>query len=162
MERKITWLSSALAIGMMIVISGCSKTASAPKPDEEIKGPTETVVLNMVSTSNESKVGSLYIDNMNGRARARIQMDSGYYTQGSNMKANITLTTPSGTVLYANCQDVSGTNGQCSTFPITVLKDNSDALFSKITSTDGLVFNVLDKDNKVYARSTSQTIVINN
>jgi hypothetical protein len=162
MEKKITRLSSALVIAVLVIFYGCSKTASAPTPEPEIKGPTETVVLNMVSASDDSKVGSLYIDNMNGRARARIHMDSGYYTAGANMKANITLTTPDGTVVYANCQDVSGSNGQCSTFPITVLKDNSDALFGKIVSTDGIVFNVLDRNNKVFARSTSQTIVINN
>jgi hypothetical protein len=162
MEKKITQFSTLMLIAIMVIIYGCSKTASAPKPEPEIKGPTETVVLNMVSASNEAKVGSLYIDNMNGKARARIHMDSGYYKPGSDMKANITLTTSDGTVIFANCKDVSGSNGQCSTFPITVLKDNSDALFSKIVSTDGIVFNVLDKDNKVYARSTSQTIVINN
>ncbi|MCE3282931.1 MAG: hypothetical protein K0Q66_1668, partial [Chitinophagaceae bacterium] len=50
----------------------------------------------------------------------------------------------------------------CSTFPITVLKDNSDAMFQAITSTGGIVFNVLDKDNNVFAKSVKSTIVIDN
>jgi len=56
---------------------------------------------------------------------------------------------------------VSGKDGQCTTFPITVLNDNSDALFEKIT-TDCIVFNVLDKNNNVYAKSAKHTIVIDN
>jgi hypothetical protein len=161
MKGKNILLQSALAVLLATGIYSCSKTAASPKEDE-VKAPTETVVLNMVSVSDESKIGSLYIDNMNGRARARMHIDSGYYTSGTNMKANITLTTADGTVVYAHCQDVNGSNGQCTTFPITVMSDNSDAAYQKIISTHGLVFNVLDRNNRVYARSASQTIVINN
>jgi hypothetical protein len=99
---------------------------------------------------------------MNGKARARISMNNGYYTAGNNMKTNITLTDANGTALYAHCQDVNGNTGQCSTFPITVLKDNSDALFDKITTTEGLVFNVMDNNNNVFARSAKYTIAIDN
>jgi hypothetical protein len=159
MEKKNTLLSVAFAMLLAITLLGCSKTASAPK--EEVKGPTETVVLNMVDISNNN-VGTLYIDNMNGKAQARIKMDSGYYTAGTDMKANVTLTDANGTAVYALCTDVSGKDGQCKTYPITVLKDNSDAVYQSITSTNGIVFNVYDKDNKVYARSTKQTIVIDN
>jgi hypothetical protein len=158
MEKINTLLKPALAMLLAIAIFGCSKTASEPN---EVKGPKETVVLNLVDVSDQ-KVGSLYIDNMNGRARARIAMDNGYYTPGTDMKANITLTDANGTTVYAHCQDVSGNTGQCSTFPITVLKDNSDALYGQITSTSGLVFNVMDKNNNVFAKSARQTIVIDN
>lgn len=139
--------------------SGCSKSAASP--DEEISGPKETVVLPMFNTTDQ-QVGSLYIDNMNGRARARISIDNGFYTLGENMKTNVTLTTASGTTVYALCTELDGTNGKCTTFPIKVLSDNSDASFSGVTSTSGLVFNVLDKNNNVYARSAKHTIVIDN
>jgi hypothetical protein len=161
MERINTLIKSAcfalLATG--IISSGCSKTAAAP--EEEIQGPKETVVLNLVDVQDK-KVGSLFIDNMNGKAQARISMDSGYYYTDANMKANITLTTTDGTLVYAHCADVNSRDGKCSTFPITVLKDNSDAMFQAITSTGGIVFNVLDKDNNVFAKSVKSTIVIDN
>jgi hypothetical protein len=160
MEKLNTLIRSALMLMLVVVLlNACSKTAA--RPNDEIKGPSETVVLNLVDVNNK-EVGSLYIDNMNGRAQARISMDSGYYNAGQDMKANITLTTSNGTTLYANCTDVSGGNGKCSTFPIKVLKNNSDALFQEITSTDGIVFNVLDRNNNVFARSTQHTVVIDN
>jgi hypothetical protein len=111
---------------------------------------------------SNNKVGALYIDNMDGKAQARIKMDSGRYTAGTDMKANVTLTDANGTSVYALCTDVSGKDGQCKTFPITVLQDNSDALYQNIISTTGIVFNVFDKNNNVYAKSTKQTIVIDN
>jgi hypothetical protein len=155
MERMRTYFKAAVA-GVAMALLGCSKTASAP---EEIQGPSETIVLNMVDVSNKT-VGALYIDNMNGKAQARIKMNEGSYTAGTNMKANITLTDGSTTTVYANCQDVSGKDGQCKTFPITVLNDNSDALFEKIARTDGIVFNVLDQNNNVYAKSKQHTIIL--
>jgi hypothetical protein len=158
MEKINTLLRSACLIMLAIgVFSGCSKTAAEP----EIPGPKETVVLNLVDVQDQ-KVGSLFIDNMNGKAQARISMDSGYYYTDANMKANITLSTPDGTVLYAHCTDVNSKDGKCSTFPITVLKDNSDALFRAITTTSGIVFNVMDKNNNVFAKSVKHTIVIDN
>lgn len=151
--------SAFILVLVVILLNACSKTAASP--NDEIKGPSETVVLNLVDVNNH-EVGSLYIDNMNGRAQARISMDSGYYSAGQDMKANITLTTTDGTTLYANCTDVNGGTGKCSTFPIKVLKNNSDALFKEITSTEGIVFNVLDRNNNVFARSTQHTVVIDN
>jgi hypothetical protein len=160
MEKLKTFVRSALMLMLVVVLlNACSKTAA--RPNDEMKGPSETVVLNLVDVNNQ-EVGSLYIDNMNGRAQARISMDSGYYTAGQDMKTNITLTTTAGTTLYANCTDVSGGNGKCSTFPIKVLKNNSDALFKEITGTEGIVFNVLDRNNNVFARSTQHAIVIDN
>lgn len=157
MERTNTLTRMLLAILLVTGIFGCSKTATQP----EVRGPKETIVLDMVDISNNT-VGTLYIDNMDGKAQARIKMNDGTYTAGNNMKANITLTDANGTVIYANCQDVSGANGQCKTFPITVLSDNSDASYQKITSTNGIVFNVMDKNNNVFAKSTKTTIVIDN
>ncbi len=160
MEKLNKIVRSALMLVLVVVLlNACSKTAA--RPNDEIKGPSETVVLSLVDVNNQ-EVGSLYIDNMNGRAQARVRLDSGYYTTGQDMKTNITLTTTAGTTLYANCTDVSGGNGKCSTFPIKVLKNNSDALFNEITSTEGIVFNVLDRNNNVFARSTQHTIVIDN
>ncbi|HEX6914438.1 MAG TPA: hypothetical protein VF145_04315 [Chitinophagaceae bacterium] len=138
--------------------SGCTKSAANP---EEIKGPKETVVLPLLNISDQ-QVGSLYIDDMSGRARARISLNNGYYTAGENMKANVTLTSGSGTTVYAHCTDVDGGTGKCTTFPIKVLSDNSDATFSHVTTTNGLVFNVLDRNNNVFARTAKHTIVIDN
>jgi len=81
MERIGTFLKPVAAAIAMAAIFGCSKTASEP----EIQGPKETVVLNMLDVSNNT-VGSLYIDNMNGKAQARIKMKNGYYTTGTDMK----------------------------------------------------------------------------
>lgn len=160
MKRTNTLLRSACAVLLGIFMFGCSKTAS--EPNNEVKGPKETVVLNMVDVSNSNTLGTLYIDNMNGRAQARIEMNQGAYTAGNDMKANITLTDANGATVYALCQSVSGSDGKCKTFPITVLQDNSDALYEKIISTNGLAFNVLDKNNNVYATSAKRTIVIDN
>ena len=155
--EKILLRSGLILLIAISFLSGCSKTAAEP----EIRGPQETVILSLVDVSDQ-QVGNLYIDNMNGRAQARISLDSGYYTAGQNLKANITLTTADGTAVYAHCTDVNGNTGKCNTFPIKVLEDNSDALFKEITSTDGIVFNVLDANNNVFARSEQYTIVINN
>lgn len=158
MEKISTLLKSActamLAIGLL---SGCSKTAAEP----EIKGPKETIVLPLVDMSN-AQVGSLYIDDMGGRAQARIELDKGHYTAGQNMKANVTLTSGGNTAVYAHCTDVDGNTGKCNTFPIKVLRDNSDALFTGITTTQGIVFNVMDRNNNVYARTAKHTIVMDN
>lgn len=157
MERKCTWMTSLTAMGIAVMMFGCSKTATEP----EVKGPKETVVLNLVDVSNNT-VGAVFIDNMDGRAQARIRMNNGSYSAGTDMKANITLSDGSTTTVYANCKDVSGKDGQCSTFPITVLSDNSDALYQKVITTNGLVFNVMDANNHVVARSARHTIVIDN
>lgn len=156
MERIHTFFKTAIAAFAMVAMFGCSKTASEP----EIQAPKETIVLDMVDVSNNN-VGALYIDNMNGKAQARIKMKTGYYTTGIDMKANITLSDGSSTTVFANCTDVSGKDGQCTTFPITVLNDKSDALFDKVTK-DGIVFNVLDKNNQVFAKSAKHIIVIDN
>lgn len=159
MERINTIARSAFTMLLAIAIfSGCSKTASAP---DEVQGPKETIVLPLVDISN-NEVGSLYIDDMNGRAQARISMKNGHYTAGQNMKANITLTTTDGTAVYANCADVNGNTGKCNTFPIKVLSNNSDATFEYVARTQGIVFNVLDRNNNVYAKSVKFTIVIDN
>jgi len=160
MEKLNTVIRSAFTIMLIAVLfNACSKTAA--RPNDEMKGPSETVVLNLVDV-NDQKVGSLYIDNMNGRAQARFSMDSGYYSAGKNMKANITMHTVNGTSVYAHCTDVSGNTGKCNTFPIKVLNKNSDALFQEIVSTDGIVFNVLDANNNVFASSKQLSIVIDN
>ncbi len=160
MEKPNTIIRSTLVLLLAIILlNACSKTAA--KPNEEIQGPSETVVLSLVDVNNHH-VGSLYIDNMKGRAQARISMDSGYYRAGENMKANITLTTSAGTTVYAHCTDVSGNTGKCNTFPIKVLQNNSDAIFKELTTTNGIIFNILDANNDVFARSAQHAIVIDN
>lgn len=158
MEKLRTLLRPALVLGTALALfSGCSKTAAEP----EIQGPRETIVLPLVDKSNQ-QVGSLYIDDMNGRAQARIELDKGHYTAGQHMKANVTLTNSGNRTVYAHCTDVDGNTGRCSTFPIKVLEDNTDAMFGRITSLQGIEFNVLDRNNNVFARSTRHAIVIDN
>ena len=140
-----------------VILNGCSRSSK----QVEIPGPKETVVLELVNVSDQ-KVGSLYIENIDGRARARISMDNGHYQPGLNMRATITVNSSNGTAVYAHCNDVDGNTGKCTTFPITVLSDKSHALYETITGTTGLVFNVLDAQNNVYARSARHTIVIDN
>lgn len=149
-----TLLIVLLAIGCL---SGCKKSTA----NAEITGPDETIILDLVDR-NDRSVGALYVDNMKGRAQARILMDSGYYQPGVNMKANITLSAADGNVLYAHCTDVSGNNGKCSTFPIKVLSNSSDASFEEITKREGIVFNIMDGSNQVFARSKRHAIIIDN
>lgn len=158
--EKISTLARSLFIILLAtaIFAGCSKTQAEPN---EVVGPKETVVLPMLDLNN-NEVGALYIDNMNGKAQARISINNGYYTAGENMKTNATLTDASGTAVYAHCTDLDGKTGKCSTFPIRRLSNNSDATFSDVTATQGLVFNVLDRTGNIVARSAKHVIVIDN
>jgi hypothetical protein len=162
MEKINTLASSFFTMLLALsLFSSCTKSAAEAPTDEQI-GPKETVVLPMLDVNN-NQVGSLYIDQMNsGRAQARIAINDGYYTVGENMKTNATLTTTDGTTVYATCTDLDGKSGKCSTFPIRRLNNNSDAMFSDVTNTQGLVFNVLDKNGNIVAKSAKHVIVIDN
>lgn len=160
MEKIATLARSILILFLATgIFTACTK--SAAEPNDEQLGPKETVVLPMMDINN-NEVGALYIDNMNGRAQARIAINDGHYTAGENMKANATLTTADGTVVYANCTDLDGKTGKCSTFPIKRLSNNADATFTDVTVTQGLVFNVLDRNGNIVAKSAKHVIVIDN
>jgi hypothetical protein len=151
-----TFFTMLLAISLF---SSCSKS-SAEAPTDEQLGPKETVALPMFDANN-AEVGSVYIDKMNsGRAQARITVNDGYYTAGASMKANATLTTANGTNVYATCTDVDGKTGKCSTFPIKKLNDNSDASFSDVTTSNGLVFNVLDANGNILYKTAKYVVIL--
>jgi hypothetical protein len=162
--EKISTLARSFVMMILAIslFSSCTKSAADAPTDEQL-GPKETIALPMFDVSNNTEVGSLYIDKMNsGRAQARIEMKDALYVSGDNMKANATLTSSNGTTVYAHCTDLDGKSGKCSTFPIKVLSNNSDAMFSDVTNAQGLVFNVLDKNGNIVARSAKHVIIIDN
>ena len=159
--EKIVTLARSFFIMLLAagIFTACTK--SVAETDDEITGPKETVVLPMLDVNN-NQVGSLYLDNMSGRAQARIAINDGHYTAGENMKANATLTTADGTTVYANCTDLDGNTGKCTTFPIRQLSNNIDATYIDVTGTQGLVFNIFDRDGNIVAKSAKHVIVIDN
>jgi len=151
-----TFFSMLLAVA---IFSSCSKSAAEAPTDEQL-GPKETVALPMFDANNV-EVGSMYIDRMNsGRAQARIELSDGYYTAGQSMKANATLTTANGSTVYATCTDVDGKTGKCSTFPIKKLSNNTDATFSDATTTNGLVFNVMDANGNILYKTAKYVVIL--